>query len=596
MSHHHGDLNPTAQQPCVCGLFGRVERWVDSTPTAPAISAPDGTLSYAELDSHIGHCVQVLSGAGVGPGAIVATALGRSRLGLPALLALWRLGATAVLLDGRHPSDRLSYVIRHSGAVAVLAGGLPSGAVPPGSQMIDVMAPAPHQRSRQRLSTCPRGAAYLVYTSGSTGWPKGVEVGYRSLAQFVDALATVQLPAGGTGINAVSPAFDGWLWCALLYLVYGQHMSIIDLYAPDQHEVELKERIAAVSPSTVCLTPSLLSECIDVIDDSSVVVVAGERCPERLVERLRARHRVLNVYGPTEATIAATWADTARGDDLATIGRPLPGYRAYVLDAERCRVRPGSVGELYVGGPAVAFGYRGQPGLTASRFVPDPYGPPGERMYRTGDLVRERPDQQLEYVGRADNQVKVNGVRVELDEVEQVVAESGGVRAAVAYVLEGGASLGVTVVPNGCLPRDEVAADVLARLRARIPDSVPLHGVDLATSIPTTPNGKVDRAAAAQASAVAGRTTDDSRRPRSRYEVRVGEVWAELLGRPVTDVNADFFELGGHSLLAARVVAALRRTSGLHVTIRHLLANPTVAGLARELDRLTDEPSTEASS
>jgi non-ribosomal peptide synthetase component F len=193
-------------------------------------------------------------------------------------------------------------------------------------------------------------------------------------------------------------------------------MAIIDLAADHASAADLAEHVTAVSPRTVCLTPSLLSACVEGVGTAEVLVVAGERLPRGLAERITGRHRVLNVYGPTETTIAATWADSHRGDDILTIGHPIPGYPVYLLDEARRPIPAGESGELYIGGSAVARGYRNRPDLTAAHFVPDPFAGHGARMYRTGDLARFRPDGQLEYLGRSDLQVKLRGFRIELSE------------------------------------------------------------------------------------------------------------------------------------------------------------------------------------
>ncbi|GAA0477288.1 non-ribosomal peptide synthetase [Streptomyces olivaceiscleroticus] len=580
------------------GLYGPLDalaEWAERTPTALATTAPDGSFTFAELADLTDRTVRVLASEGVGHGTPVATALGRSRESLAALLAVWRLGATAVLIDERHPAERLSFVLRDSGAQVLLAHEMPEGAVPPKVRRVDLNAADPHGEVSP-VAPDATDCAYVIYTSGTTGWPKGVEVSYGAMAHFVSAVATLGLAPGGTGINAVSPSFDGWLWCALLYLVHGQGMAIIDLYADDAGSVDLGERIEAIGPRTVCLTPSLLAGCVESIESAEVVVVAGEQCPARLAERLRTSHRVLNVYGPTETTIAATWADSAAGDDVVTIGRPLPGYSAYVLDEQQRTVGPGVAGELYIGGPAVATGYRGRPELTVERFLPDPFGPTGARMYRTGDLVMARTDQQLEYLGRVDNQLKVNGTRVALDEIERVAVESAHVRSAVAYLLPSGDAIGVAVIAAEESGTNEaIQADVRDRLRARFPESIAPRVIDLVESIPATPNGKADRSALARSSAekaeaIAGQA------PRTAYETQVCAVWSDELERPVTDVQADFFDIGGHSLLAARVIARLRRETGVRLTVRHLLDNPTAAALAAELDRLATQANAMATS
>jgi amino acid adenylation domain-containing protein len=567
-------------------LTEAVARWARERGAETAVTASDGALDFAGLAERTRTIAELLRAEGVGPRVPVGLCYGRSRLGPASLLAVWSLGATAVLVDERHPADHIRSVLDDAGAWLVLAGAVPADALPRAARKVNqnVCTAAFRAVEAAVAPQEPDDCAYIVYTSGTTGRPKGVEVTYRNLGVFLDALATLDLPPGGMGINAVSPAFDGWLWCALLYLLHGQGMAVVDLAARDAN-ADLSDLVEAHTPRTVCLTPTLLS-ALERIPAAEVMVVAGEQCPPRLVARLRDVPRVLNVYGPTETTIAATWADTAAGDDPVTIGRPLPGYRAYVLDGAHQPVPDGTDGELYIGGAAVARGYRHQPELTAERFLPDPFGVPGDRMYRSGDVVRLRSDGRLEFRGRADDQVKVRGHRVELAEIEQVAMAVDGVRAAAAFTTGDGQSLGLAVV----LAADADPAECVVRIRRRcatwLPESVAPASVEVVRELPVLPTGKVDRARLATA---AGSGVGAAcRPPRTARERLVCEAWSGLLARPVDDVEANFFELGGHSLLAARAVGALRRSSGLPLSMRDLLANPTAATLAQEMDRLAD--------
>jgi amino acid adenylation domain-containing protein len=568
-------------------LFDAVDRWAERTPAETAFSAPDGTLDFRGLARHTASIASALAEAGTGAGTVVGVATGRSRLAAAGLLAVWRLGATAVLLDDRHPAERLAFVLADAGVEVLLAheaapfdGDRPR--VDPETAPESGSTPEPAPLS-------PGEVAYIVYTSGTTGRPKGVEITYGGLGVFLAALAEIGLTPGGLGVNALSPAFDGWLWCTLLHLLHGQGTAIIDLTDERTDDVDLAQRIAAIGPRTVVLTPSLMAACTGVLSTAEVVVVAGERCPRGLAELLAANHRVLNVYGPTEATMAATWADTARGDDVSTIGRAPAGYRTVVLDEDRRPVPEGTPGELYIGGDALARGYRNQPELTAARFV----AVPGiaDRLYRTGDLVSSRPDGQLDYLGRIDDQVKVRGFRIEPAELEKVAEELPAITTAAAFVLESGAALGLAAVAAAGHDLTIGAAMLREHCRAKLPDHLVPAVVDFVPALPATANGKVDREALSRASAE--RHDAAGRAPSTPREAEVCAAWSELLERPVTDVDADFFELGGHSLLAARAVAALRRSTGIRFSITVLLANPTPAMLARELDRRT-EPKTES--
>lgn len=574
-------------------LFARLERWTREQPDESAVKASDGTLTYAALTARTARYATALAAAGVGPETSVGLLLGRSRESVPALLAVWSLGATAVPLDPGHPVERLGHVLRDADAAVLVAPAAPDGLEPGPARLLtpaDVRrtAPGPLAVSVPAADGC----AYLIYTSGTTGRPKGVEVTYRGLDTFVEALVGLGLPPGGLGLNAVSPAFDGWLWCTLLYLTHGQGVALVDLSLDGLRAAAAEGREALPAGlRTVSLTPSLLAAHGAGLDAAEVVFVAGEACPAALAERYARGRRLLNVYGPTEVTIAATWADSKRGDDVSTIGRPLPGYRAYVLDEDLLPVPAGTEGELYLGGPAVARGYRRRPGLTASRFLPDPFLGGGTRMYRTGDVVIRRAGGELEYRGRRDDQVKIRGHRIELGEVERVAAELPEVVAAACCPLASGEALGLAVVAAPGADPAGLSARVVERCRKQLPAAAVPGTVRVLDRIPTLTTGKADRAALSLALS-APEAPEPGTEPRGAFaaatptERLVTGVWAEVLAIEVPDLRADFFELGGHSLAAARAVSELRRITGLRVGLDTLLDRPTASEFAAELDRL----------
>lgn len=541
-------------------VLDAMDRWATELPAATAVTAPDGVLTFAELRETVLDLAAALRAAGAGPGVPVGLGFGRSKQTVPALLAVWHTGATAVPLDDRHPADRRAFILEDAGVRLLL----------------DATTPEPRPVAADGP---PAGSdvAYIVYTSGTTGRPKGVELGYAGLGTFLAAIATLGLTPGGVGFNPLSPAFDGWLWCTLLYLVHGQGVAIVDTSADG---TDLAGALAAVAPRTVCMSPSLYAACPGDLPSVDVIVVAGEAATPALVRRFAGR-RVLNVYGPTETTIAATWADSAAGDDVLTIGRAIPGYRVHVLGPDDLPVPPGGEGELCVGGPAVALGYRNLPDLTRARFVPDPVD--GGRMYRTGDRVRPRADGQLEFLGRLDDQVKIRAFRVELGEVERTAADAEEVRAATAFVLATGDALGLAVLPEpGVDPAAAVEA-ATGRCQHLLPDFMVPSVVTAVSELPVTAHGKADRAALAERAAT---VTAAGRPPATDRERQVCEVWSAVLPRPVYDVDANFFTSGGHSLLASRVVVALRKATGLRLSIKDLLAHPTPAELAKLLDRM----------
>lgn len=572
----------------IARLLDHVAGHAAERPDEPAVITADGHLTWAGLAESVDMATGALRANGIERGAAVALATGRDLHAVTALLAVWARGATAVLLDERHPAAHLGGVIANSNAGWIIAAELTPAVLGNGVPVLttsDLLAEPAGDEVSAADRVPPDDVAYVIHTSGSTGEPKGVDVSFANLEAFVSAIETLEMPRGGTGVNAVSPAFDGWLWCTLLYLVYGNALGIVDLArsAADGPAAA----IAARTPRVVCLTPSLLAACEGGVDTAAAIVVAGEPCPPDLAERNGAGRRMLNVYGPTEATIAATWADSARGDDLTTIGTPIPGYAVHVLGPEGRSVPDGEPGELYIGGPGVALGYRNEPELTARHFVTDPQR---GRIYGTGDLVRRRTDGQLEFLGRADTQVKVRGFRVELTEIERRAAAGLGVAQAVAYLLPGGQTIGLAVVAAKGYPGD-------AKLRDRLAATLPAHHVPSRIRrlemLPLTLNGKIDRAAFATAHATAADDDDTDHHPPQTADAllsTVAEIWNTVLEHPVADVDADFFSSGGHSLLAARMISALRQETGVTLSMRELLGNPTIRACADLVRARLGEP------
>ncbi|MET8078083.1 non-ribosomal peptide synthetase [Streptomyces sp. NPDC005303] len=584
--------SPTTTPPAVVArLLGHLDRHAAERPGEPAVLTSDAALSWTELAASVATATRVLRVHGIERGTAVALTTGRDRHAVTALMSVWALGATAVLLDERHPAAHISEIVVNSGAEWIIAAELTSAVLGHGipvlttSDLFEEPGAAVDALAADAGPVRPDDVAYVIHTSGSSGRPKGVDVSFANLEAFLDAIETLGMPRGGNGINAVSPAFDGWLWCTLLYLVFGNALGIVDLARSAADGPA--GAIAALAPRVVCLTPSLLAACEAGVDSAEAIVVAGEPCPPDLTRRHGTGRRILNVYGPTEATIAATWADSARGDDLDTIGTAIPGYTVHVLGPEGRPVPDGTQGELYIGGPGVALGYRNEPELTARHFVTDPeLG----RVYGTGDLVRRRSDGLLEFCGRNDAQVKVRGFRVELTEIERR-AIGPGVAQAVAYLLPGDRTIGLTVVTAEGYPGDGALRD---RLAAALPAHQVPSGIRRLEKLPLTPNGKTDRPALATAHAAADGAGPHPPQITDTLLGTVMKVWNSVLEQSVTDADANFFASGGHSLLAAEMITTLRRETGVSLSMRDLLGNPTIRSCA-DLVRTRLEESAAAS-
>jgi amino acid adenylation domain-containing protein len=566
-----------------------------ATPGAVAVRCGDSVVSYAELDSRANQIAHQLRASGIGSEATVGVLLDRGPKLLASLLAVWKTGAAYVPIDPGYPAERVRGMLTDAGAQLAITSSAYSERFSVATLLVDThalliaaspCAPLPRVADPDRL-------AYVIFTSGSTGRPKGVQITHRGLANHV-RWAADELASQGTGGAPLfsSVAFDlvvPNLWAPL---VTGQPVVMIE---PSVDLAGLGAAIAAAGPfSFIKLTPGhleLLSHQLDRAQAqrlASVIVVAGEALSGELADRwyeLLGPGRLINEYGPTEASVGTcTYPVVARqGVDVVPIGRPLPNLTMHVLDETLRPVPAGVVGELYVGGTGVARGYAGRPDLTADRFGPDPWGPPGARLYRTGDLARRRPDGVVDFLGRVDDQVKINGYRIEPGELHAVLASHPGVRNVCVLVRD--QRLVAYYVGD--------ADDLTEYCARRLPDFMIPDWIVAVPHIPLNANGKVDRAALPDPRTASG--PEAAVAPRTVVEERIAEIWAELLGRRV-GVFDSFFKEGGHSILAVRLISLLHEEFELDLSIRLIFERPTIAGLAEaveeqiraEIDALSD--------
>lgn len=576
------------------GLIQRLEAWAAKTPDAPALVAGSARWSYRELAAWVGRLATRLRRQGVGPEVRVGTLLERgSPEQVVAFLAVLKAGGTVVPLDPAYPPGRVAWTLADAGARVLLAHERCAQRLAPledvtvlrweaqglGDNGPEVEVPPPGGGEPS-----PDCAAYICYTSGSTGQPKGVVVTYRGTAHLCESFAnSLPLDSGSRVFLFASPAFDMSVSDYVVALSKGAALHVSPGAPPmgdALYRLLVEQRInAAMLPPSVAL---LLPE--GPLPDLSLFMVGAELCPESLVSRFAGGRAFINAYGPTEITVCATSARLAPDDSgPATIGEALPHIDAYVLDAALQPVPVGVVGELYVGGPSLARGYLGRPDLTAERFVPDPHGDvPGARLYRTGDLVRWRVDGQLDFLGRADTQLKLRGFRVEPGEVEAALRELLGMRQAhvTAWRPTSAAELRLVAYvvppPGDLLPPGELRA----RLRERLPEHlVPVDIVAL-ESLPLLASGKVDARALPRPSL----SVSPEGKPRTQLEEQLARAWAEALGLPAVDVHAHFFDdLGGSSLSVVRACSRLSESLGRDVPITHFFEHPTVHALARRL-------------
>jgi amino acid adenylation domain-containing protein len=568
------------------------------TPAATAVAAENGELSYEELNARANRLARELVARGVGPERVVALLLPKSVEIVVARLAVLKAGGAYLPVDPAYPADRIAYMIEDSAPALVVAesgAAVPETAAPVLLLDDPSLAAAVADRSAADLADADRAApldvrhpAYVIYTSGSTGRPKGVVVPHTGLAAFAAAcVERFGVDGDSRVLQFSSPSFDASVLELCMSLTSGAAL-VVPPAGPLADEA-LAEALAEWQVSHALIPPAALATVPDAeLDGFRSLVVGGDATGPELVARWSRGRRMVNAYGPTEATVAATISDPlTAGPDAPPIGRPLPGTRLYVLGTTLRPVPPQVAGELYVAGAGLARGYLGRPGLSAERFVADPFGGPGERMYRTGDLVRWAADGQLEYLGRADDQIKLRGFRIELGEIESVLAARTGVGQAVVVVRDapdGTPRLLGYAVPDGSAVLDP--AVLRAELAELLPDYMVPSAIVVLAEFPLTPNGKLDRKNLPdpEVTGVAG-----SGAPRTPQEEVLCGLFAEVLSVPRAGIDDNFFDLGGHSLLATRLISRVRAAFGVRLSVRSLLENPTVAGLAAELSAGEEE-------
>ncbi|GAA1024890.1 Pls/PosA family non-ribosomal peptide synthetase [Amycolatopsis albidoflavus] len=574
-------------------LHAFFERACDETPDAVALECGPDRLSYRQLDEHANRLAHTLIRRGIGPHRRVGLLIPRSTPMYVALLAVLKTGAAFVPIDPAAPADRVAYVAADAALdLLLVAPELASAAAEvrcpvlrPGELAAEAASASP---ARPRLWPAEDEVCYVIYTSGSTGRPKGVAVSQASICNFIGVVADIY------GVRRTDRVYQGmtiafdfsieevWpTWAAGATLVAGP-------VGADRIGSGLADFLERRRVTVLYCVPTVLATVDRDLPGIRTLLVGGEACPAELVQRWsRPGRRMLNTYGPTEATVTATWCELLPGRPV-TIGRALPSYRIRLLDERRRPVPDGAVGEICIGGPGVALGYLNRPDLTADRFLDDPRITGGGRLYRTGDLGRVLPGGEIEYLGRADSEVKIRGHRIDLQEIESVLMEHAEV--AVAAVAPHPAAptedlVAYLAFTRGGHDRDAIVARLRESLRRRLPAPMVPGYVDTLAELPMMPSGKVDRARLPRPSGTRFHAVAAAA-PETGAERAIAAVWGELLGTAEVSVTADFFhDIGGHSLLAARAVSLLRqRGVAPDASVADVYAHPTIRALAKAFE------------
>jgi amino acid adenylation domain-containing protein len=601
-SRTHPGRRAVATGAAQADVIRQFEWHVQRTPNAVAVEYCGDCWSYAELDQRAERIAGRLRRLDVGRDALVGVYCERSREMIAAILGVMKAGGAYLPLDPSYPTQRLALMLDDVRPPAVLIQADLRDRLPHDYRgkalCVDSDAEDNAEGGPDGPPTLPRrplrfeDLAYAIFTSGSTGRPKAALICHRGLAHLVQAQReALSITPRSRVLQFSSLSFDASVWEIFVTLASGATLCLADPWRLSPGE-ELARTLSELQITTVTLPPSILGLLGNAdLPQLETLVVAGERCSGELASRWSVGRRLINAYGPTETTVCATLYCCPEGPQSAPpIGRPLPHCELLILDAHKRPVADGQVGELYIGGPGVARGYLNRPELTAARFVPHPLTRDGaQRFYQSGDRVRRRADGNIEFLGRVDYQVKIRGVRIELDEIAGVLEQHPQVSEAVVVhdtQAEGGSRLAAFAVGGNA---DPPASRELCRiLRESLPTAMIPNAVVVLDQMPLTRNGKIDRRALLSLIPVADACDPQSLAPRDHLELELAQIWQQLLNRQTVGVTDDFFDLGGDSLLAMELLARLERQCGCRLSPAALLAGPTIETLAAAMRHRRD--------
>ncbi|WP_339232005.1 plipastatin non-ribosomal peptide synthetase PpsC [Bacillus sp. FSL M8-0071] len=596
VSQNNRTVSVSPEAPTLHGLF---ERQAAFTPERLAIRFSGGSLTYAELDMYASRLAAHLAARGVTNESIVGVLSERSPDMLIAVLAVLKAGGAYLPLDPAYPKERLSYMLKDSGASLLLTQ--PKCSVPnfSGETLeVDMTSLAGEKAENHEFTPADGGSlAYVIYTSGSTGQPKGVAVEHRQAVSFLTGMQH-QFPLSEDDIVMVktSFSFDASVWQLFWWALSGASAYLL----PPGWEKDpalIVQAIHQENVTTAHFIPAMLNSFLDQAEMLALgdgtnlkrVFAGGEPLAPRTAARFASvlpQVSLIHGYGPTEATVDAAFyvLDPERDRDRLRIpiGKPVPGARLYVLDPHLAVQPSGVAGELYIAGAGVARGYLNRPALTEERFLEDPFYP-GERMYKTGDVARWLPDGNVEFLGRTDDQVKIRGYRIEPGEIEAALRSIEGVREAAVTVRTDSGEPELCAYVEG-LQRNEVRAQLERLLPGYM---VPAYMIEM-EQWPVTPSGKLDRNALPAPGGAADAETYTA--PRNVTEMKLSQLWEDVLKNGPVGIHDNFFDRGGHSLKATALVSRITKEFDVQVPLKDVFAHPTVEGLAAVIREGTDSP------